>query len=407
MKKQSVYALVMVLALMIIGCGSVNSAEEQIEIETQIIENADQTDTEENTPIESIADETEAASDVADEHTLTFTGTIIDHVLESLVPVVCVKQLEDVIPYEAVFFELPDDKADWGLQIGAVVTITCADAFTEQVPYSGTLISIEDATIDNSATPFTEEQIEEAKGIAFGYFAGAASTVESIEFLEEKHYENGIDCCNFIVSLSRKGDVWPDRIISLQLDNGAWEIVNTFQSSETERKPWESVEPTSVNPDKLADTKDKQTSEIEIADDSSENVTKKESIYVYNEESQISEIALSFSLKNVSSTGATLVFDQYDADAPKGELMFGDDFVIEVLKNGVWEAAPIPVEGNYAFHAVAYNLPCEKITEREIVWKVPYGELESGEYRIGKSVDDFVESGNFDKYMVYAHFTLN
>lgn len=70
--------------------------------------------------------------------------------------------------------------------------------------------------------------------------------------------------------------------------------------------------------------------------------------------------------------------------------MFGDDFVIEVLKNGVWEEAPIPVEGNYAFHAVAYNLPCEKITEREIVWKVPYGELEPGEYRIGKGVIDLL-----------------
>ena len=36
---------------------------------------------------------------------------------------------------------------------------------------------------------------------------------------------------------------------------------------------------------------------------------------IYSEESRISEIALSFSLKNISSTGATLVFDQYDADA--------------------------------------------------------------------------------------------
>ena len=156
-----------------------------------------------------------------------------------------------------------------------------------------------------------------------------------------------------------------------------------------------------------ADTEDKQTPEINVTDDSSENVTKEEGIYVYNEESQISEIALSFSLKNISSTGATLVFDQYDADAPKGELMFGEDFVIEVLKNGEWEEAPIPVDGNYAFYAVAYNLPCEKITEREIDWKWLYGELETGEYRIGKGVDDFIESGNFDEYMVYAHFILH
>ena len=42
---------------------------------------------------------------MTDENTFTFTGTIIGHVLESLVPVVCVKQLEDVIPCEDSFTE--------------------------------------------------------------------------------------------------------------------------------------------------------------------------------------------------------------------------------------------------------------------------------------------------------------
>ena len=142
-------------------------------------------------------------------------------------------------------------------------------------------------------------------------------------------------------------------------------------------------------------------------DDSSENVTKEEGIYVYNEESQISEIALSFSLKKISPTGATLVFDQYDADAPKGELSYGEDYVIEVLKDGKWEETPITVEGDYAFYAIGYNLPCEKISEKEIDWHWLYGELAPGEYRIGKGVIDLIESGNFDEYMVYAHFTLN
>ena len=161
---------------------------------------------------------------------------------------------------------------------------------------------------------------------------------------------------------------------------------------------WNNVSTESVSEEFETDTEDKQTSE---------NVTKEEGIYVYNEEAQISEIALSFSLKNISPTGATLVFDQYDTDSPKGELMFGEDFVIEVLKNGEWEEAPIPVEWNYAFNAIAFMLPCEEITEREIEWKWIYGELEPGEYRIGKDINDFIESGNFDKYMVYAHFILN
>ena len=129
--------------------------------------------------------------------------------------------------------------------------------------------------------------------------------------------------------------------------------------------------------------------------------------YVYNDESWIMEIELNFSLKNISPTGATLVFNQHDANAPKGELIYGEDFVIEVLKNGEWEEAPIPLEGNYGFNAIAIMLPCEEISEREIDWEWLYGELEPGEYRIGKSVLDSVESGNYDKYMVYAHFILN
>ena len=130
-------------------------------------------------------------------------------------------------------------------------------------------------------------------------------------------------------------------------------------------------------------------------------------VYIDSEDSEIKEIALYFSLKNITPTGATLVFNQYDANAPKGELMYGEDFVIEVLKNGEWEEAPIPLEGNYGFNAIAIMLPCAEISEQEIDWEWLYGALEPGEYRIGKSVDDFIESGKFDEYMVYAHFILN
>ena len=119
------------------------------------------------------------------------------------------------------------------------------------------------------------------------------------------------------------------------------------------------------------------------------------------------EIALYFSLKNITLTGAVLVFNQYDADAPKGQLEYGDDYVIEVFRNSEWEEAPIVIEGDYGFHDIAYTLPCENITERDIDWKWLYGELGPGEYRIGKSVLDFIESGNFDKYMVYAYFVLS
>lgn len=127
--------------------------------------------------------------------------------------------------------------------------------------------------------------------------------------------------------------------------------------------------------------------------------------YIYSSESQISEIGLSFSLKSISSTGATLVFHQYDADAPKGELIFGDDYFIEVQRDGKWESVPIIIE-NAAFNAIAYVIVPEDSVEREISWEWLYGELAPGEYRIGKSILESNESGGHQTHMIYAQFIL-
>lgn len=127
--------------------------------------------------------------------------------------------------------------------------------------------------------------------------------------------------------------------------------------------------------------------------------------YIDSNESEINEIGLSFSLKNISSTGATLVFRQYDADAPKGELIFGDDYIIEALRDGKWESVPVVIE-NAAFNAIAYVIVPDDSVEQEISWEWLYGELVPGEYRIGKSILESNESGGHQKYMIYAQFIL-
>lgn len=131
------------------------------------------------------------------------------------------------------------------------------------------------------------------------------------------------------------------------------------------------------------------------------------SAYIYKPESEIDQIGLSFSLKNISPTGATMVFQQYDADAPTGDLLYSDDFAIEVQKDGVWETAPIVVVGDYGFTAIAFTLTAGETSERELRWAWLYGELEPGNYRLTKSVLDFRDSGDFDEYTVYAYFVLN
>ena len=128
--------------------------------------------------------------------------------------------------------------------------------------------------------------------------------------------------------------------------------------------------------------------------------------YVYCAESEAGDIGLSLSLKNISSTGATLVFRIYDENAPTGELDCGEDFTIEMQKNGKWEETPITIEGNYGFNDIAYMLEGDG-REMDLEWKWLYGELEPGEYRIKKIVHDFRASGDYDQYTVYAQFILN
>ena len=128
--------------------------------------------------------------------------------------------------------------------------------------------------------------------------------------------------------------------------------------------------------------------------------------YVFKKESENQEIGLYLSLKNVSAAGATLIFNQFDADAPTGELQDGDDFILERYIGENWEEVPVIVEGDYGFHDIAYNIPKEETTERALSWEWLYGQLAPGEYRIGKSVLDFRKTADYDKYTIYAYFIL-
>lgn len=69
----------------------------------------------------------------SEEETISFLGMIVGNTVDSIVPLILVKPFNDDIPYEYIFFELPEDKAYWGVRINNIVTITCTDSFTEDV----------------------------------------------------------------------------------------------------------------------------------------------------------------------------------------------------------------------------------------------------------------------------------
>lgn len=130
------------------------------------------------------------------------------------------------------------------------------------------------------------------------------------------------------------------------------------------------------------------------------------SAYVYHKDSEAEKIGLMLSLKKVTSVGAVLVFDQYDSEVPTGELEVGEDFALEVQKDGIWEAVPVVLEGEAAFHDVAHILALGQSTEMDLNWEWLYGMLPAGEYRIKKEILDFRGTGDYDKHTVYAHFIV-
>ncbi len=129
--------------------------------------------------------------------------------------------------------------------------------------------------------------------------------------------------------------------------------------------------------------------------------------YIHSAESEIDKIGLYLTLKKITPAGAILVFHQYDENAPTGELNYGDAFVIEVQKNNIWEEVPVVVDGEYAFHDIAYNISNRDTSVQELDWTWLYGTLQPGNYRIKKEIMDFRKSGDYDKYTLYAQFTLN
>jgi len=129
--------------------------------------------------------------------------------------------------------------------------------------------------------------------------------------------------------------------------------------------------------------------------------------YIYSAESEVEKIGLWFQLRNISATGAEMVFRQYDKKAPTGELQYGEDFALEKEVDGSWVEVPVALEGDYGFHEPAYLITLDDTTKKEIKWEWLYGALAPGNYRLRKEVMDFRGSGDFDKYILYAQFLLN
>ena len=113
--------------------------------------------------------------------------------------------------------------------------------------------------------------------------------------------------------------------------------------------------------------------------------------YYYFRTDAPDEIGTAMYIKDVTSTGATVVFKQSGGN-PTGELMTGRHFNIKDKDGYALKIAP----EHAVFTDDAIAVPMGEVTEIRTDWEWLYGELEPGEYVIYKEVMDFRGTGDYD-----------
>lgn len=111
---------------------------------------------------------------------------------------------------------------------------------------------------------------------------------------------------------------------------------------------------------------------------------------------------VSLTVEEVTPNGATVVFTA-EGEAPAGRLLGGNDYWVQVKRDGVWEdvvKAPEP-----SFTTESYDV--SNIRRHKIDWQWRYGTLSSGHYRIGKDVTYQEGSKPLETATVWAEFTLD
>lgn len=114
---------------------------------------------------------------------------------------------------------------------------------------------------------------------------------------------------------------------------------------------------------------------------------------------------LSLSVKDVTPTGLTLVITQ-QGGSPTGELQYGSDYTLEVEQDGAWQKVPDIVDGNYAWHDVAYLVTMDGQREETVNWDWLLGPLSPGHYRLSKSFTDFRDTGDYDTQVYQVEFDI-
>lgn len=104
----------------------------------------------------------------------------------------------------------------------------------------------------------------------------------------------------------------------------------------------------------------------------------------------VNDGSMSIKEGTLTNSGFTLII----TNLSNNEIILGEEYRIDKKKNGKWKPLT-PIIDNYGFIDIGYILKPNDDFETKIDWKWLYGELETGEYRLIKDVNDKYVSVEF------------
>lgn len=114
---------------------------------------------------------------------------------------------------------------------------------------------------------------------------------------------------------------------------------------------------------------------------------------------------ITLTAENVTPSGLTLVCEQSGGENI-AQLETGEEFVVQRKKNSKWKDVKYITKEEVSWLAMARIIPKGEKSTFDVDWEWLYGKLSAGEYRIGKEFMNFRGTGDFDKQVIYAEFSI-
>lgn len=127
----------------------------------------------------------------------------------------------------------------------------------------------------------------------------------------------------------------------------------------------------------------------------------------YVQDAETPDWGITLTAENVTPTGLTIRCTQ-SGGAPSGELQTGDWYELQQQSGSGWlrlDYKDLETD-EVGWDSVAYLIPMDSSPSWEVDWQWLYGQLSPGQYRIAKEVMDFRGSGDYDKAIFCAEFTV-